>query len=35
MPATLDRTTEEEYLRLVRAFPLVSIKPDMTSNVIQ
>jgi HTH-type transcriptional regulator / antitoxin HigA len=28
MPAILDKTTEGEYLALVRAFPLVSIRDD-------
>lgn len=28
MPVTLDHVTEEEYLSLVRAFPLVSIRDD-------
>ena len=28
MAAILDKTTEEEYLALVRAFPLVSIRDD-------
>jgi HTH-type transcriptional regulator/antitoxin HigA len=28
MPAMLDKTTEEEYVALVRAFPLLSIRGD-------
>ncbi len=28
MPAMLDKTTEEEYLALVRTFPLLSIRDD-------
>lgn len=28
MPKVLDRVTEEEYIALVRAFPLVSIRDD-------
>ena len=29
MATALDKTTEEEYLALVRAFPLISIRDDM------